>query len=91
MVGVEARFVTSVHMVPLDLMRRAPPWQKLRAMDQLNQAVRLLALQGLRQRHPRASESELRRRLADLILGAELAAHVYGPFPENFEDTLSEK
>jgi len=41
-----------------------------------------LALSGLRQRHPQASEDELRRHLADLWLGPELAARVYGPLVE---------
>jgi hypothetical protein len=51
-------------------------------VDQMNQTVRTLALSGLRQRHPQATLEELRRRLADLLLGSELAARVYGPLPE---------
>ncbi|HNQ78362.1 MAG TPA: hypothetical protein PK747_07515 [Acidobacteriota bacterium] len=45
---------------------------------ELNAAARLLALAGLRERHPGADEAELRRRLADLILGKDLARKVYG-------------
>ncbi len=41
-------------------------------------AARTLALMGLRSRYPHASETELRRRLADLLLGEELARKVYG-------------
>jgi len=41
--------------------------------------VKQLALAGLRARYPNSSESELKRQLADLFLGAELAAKVYGP------------
>jgi hypothetical protein len=37
-----------------------------------------LALAGLRSRFPKAGEIELRRKLADLILGEELARKVYG-------------
>lgn len=62
--------------------REAPVWEKWQRMAQLNRSARLLALAGLRRRHPEASEEELRRRLADLILGPELAARVYGPLPE---------
>lgn len=62
--------------------RDAPVWEKWRKMAQLNRANRLLALAGLRRRHPGASEEELRRRLADLILGPELARRAYGPLPE---------
>ena len=65
--------------VQIELLRRAPAWRKLQMVDQLNQAARVLALSGLRQRYPHATPAELRRRLADLVLGAELAARVYGP------------
>ena len=43
----------------LELFRNAPPWRKLELMDQLNQSVRLLALIGLRQRFPGATEAKL--------------------------------
>ncbi len=65
--------------VLIELLRQAPPWRKLHMVGQLNQTVRTLALSGLRQRHPQADPQELRRRLADLLLGPELAARVYGP------------
>ena len=68
--------------VQIELLRRAPAWRKLQMVDQLNQSARTLALCGLRQRYPRATSVELRRRLADLVLGAELAARVYGPLEE---------
>ncbi|HEC23171.1 MAG TPA: hypothetical protein ENI95_09660 [Chloroflexi bacterium] len=62
-----------------DLLRRAPVWRRLALVDELNQVARTLALNGLRRRYPEASETELRRRLADLILGKELAEAAYGP------------
>ena len=65
--------------VLIGMLRQAPPWRKLRMVDQLNQTVRTLALSGLRQRYPDAPPQELRRRLADLLLGPALAAQVYGP------------
>jgi hypothetical protein len=65
--------------VLIELLRQAPPWRKLYMVDQLNQTVRTLALSGLRQRHPDATPQELRRRLADLLLGPDLAAQAYGP------------
>jgi len=68
--------------VQIELFRQAPPWRKLEMLGQLNQMVRTLALSGLRQRYPQATPEELRRRLADLLLGPELAAQVYGPLPE---------
>lgn len=68
--------------VLLQLLRQAPPWRKLEMVAQMNETVRTLALSGLRQRYPRASADELRRRLADALLGPELAARVYGPLPK---------
>jgi len=65
--------------VLIGMLRQAPPWRKLHMVAQLNQTVRTLALSGLRQRHPEATPQELRRRLADLLLGPDLAAQVYGP------------
>jgi hypothetical protein len=60
------------------LLREAPAWRKLEMLAQLNSSARLLTLSGLRQRHPQAGEGELRRRLAGLLLGEELARKVYG-------------
>jgi hypothetical protein len=67
----------------IDLLRRAPAWRKLLMVSQMNQAVRALALSGLRQRYPYASPAELQRRLADLLLGPQLAQQAYGPLPES--------
>jgi hypothetical protein len=60
------------------LWRQASPTHKMNMLAQLNASVRLLALTGLHSRFPHASETELRRKLADLILGEELARKVYG-------------
>ena len=65
--------------VLIRLLREAPFWRKLEMVDQFNQGVNLLALAGLRQRYPDENERRLRRRLADLLLGEELALKVYGP------------
>jgi hypothetical protein len=64
-------------------LRETPGVEKLAAMRRLTIAARRLALAGLRHRHPDASEAELRRRLADLLLGEELATRVYGPGPSS--------
>lgn len=69
--------------VLIRLLCQAPPWRKLEMVDQLNQSVKLLAFTGLQRRYPNCSEDLLRRRLADLLLGAELARKVYGPLPED--------
>ena len=67
--------------VLIELLRRAPVARKLEMLGQMNAAARQLALQGLRVRHPAATEAQLQRYLADLLLGPELAARAYGPRP----------
>jgi len=67
--------------VHLRLLRQAPPWRKLESAAQMSQAVRTLAECGLRRRHPAAGPDEIRRRLAGLLLGAELAGRIFGCCP----------
>ena len=67
--------------VQFRIWRDMPPWRKLELVGELNEMVRDLALVGLRQRYLLASPEELKRRLADLVLGEELAARVYEPLP----------
>jgi hypothetical protein len=67
--------------VLIELLRQAPVTRKLEMLGQMNATARQLALQGLRARHPEATEAQLRRYLADLLLGPELAARAYGPRP----------
>jgi hypothetical protein len=67
-----------VEALQIELWRQASPTRKMHMLAQLNASVRILALAGLRSRYPNAAETELRRRLADLLLGEELARKVYG-------------
>lgn len=60
------------------LWRQASPTRKMNMLAQLNASARLLALTGLPSLYPQASESELRFKLAGLLLGDELARKVYG-------------
>ena len=62
----------------IQLLRQADPARKMEMLAQLNASARTLALTGLRSRYPQASETELRRRLAGLLLGEDLARKVYG-------------
>jgi hypothetical protein len=62
----------------IKLWRQASPARKMQMLAQLNASAQTLALMGLRSRYPQASESELRRRLAALLLGDETARKVYG-------------
>ncbi|MBM3181085.1 MAG: hypothetical protein FJZ86_12110 [Chloroflexi bacterium] len=65
----------------IQLWRQASPTRKMQMLAQLNQSARLLALTGLRAQYPQASETELRRKLAGLLLGEELARKVFGEIP----------
>ena len=65
----------------IQLWRQASPTRKMHMLAQLNASANTLALMGLRSRFPNANEVELRRRLASLLLGEELARKVYGELP----------
>lgn len=62
----------------IELWRQASPTRKMNMLAQLNASARLLVLAGLCTRYPQATEAELRRKLADLLLGEELARKVFG-------------
>lgn len=70
-----------IEALQLKLLRQASPARKLELLAQMNATVRALALSGLRTRHPDDPPEIIQRRLADLILGAELASKVYGRAP----------
>ena len=67
----------------IERTRNIPSWRKMELVGEMNRTVRSLALAGLRHRHPDDSSVQRRRRLADLLLGPELAARAYGPMPED--------
>jgi hypothetical protein len=68
--------------VQIELLRQAPVWRKLEMVGQINEAVRTMALSGLKWRYPDEPAELIQRRLADLLLGKELAEKVYGPLVE---------
>jgi len=71
-----------IERLQIERLRQMPPWRKMTLMAEMNQTVRTLALAGLRQRYPDDTPAQRRRRLADLLLGPDLATRVYGPLPE---------
>jgi hypothetical protein len=71
-----------IERLQLERLRQMPPWRKMALLGGMCQTVQTLATAGLRQRHPGDTPARLRRRLADLLLGPELAAEAYGPLPE---------
>jgi len=70
-----------VEEIYLDLLRKASPARRLALVGMMNETVKILALSGLKSRFPDDPPEMLRRRLADLLLGPELARRVYGPGP----------
>jgi hypothetical protein len=71
-----------IEALQIELWRTVNPTRKMQMLAQLNQSARLLALAGLRSQHPKDNEAELRRRLAGLLLGEEIARKVYGELPD---------
>ncbi|MCX8035940.1 MAG: hypothetical protein N3D11_02575 [Candidatus Sumerlaeia bacterium] len=70
-------------------LRELPAWRKPDMVGQMNDAVRTLITMGLRHRHPPAAPEQLRRAMADLLLGPELAAKVYEPWEPTEMDPCS--
>ena len=68
--------------VLISLLRRAPSWRKFKMVGDLNATVKEFALAGIQERYPNASQSEINRHLADLLLGEELAAKIFGTWDE---------
>ena len=66
-----------IEAMQIELIRRMPSWKKIAMVDSLNETVKTLALGGIRQRHPEATSEQIRRVLAEIMLGAELARKVY--------------
>lgn len=74
-----------IERLQIERLRQMPAWRKMMLMAEMGQTVQTLALAGLRQRHPSDTLTQSRRRLADLLLGPELAARAYGPPPEEHD------
>ena len=71
-----------VERVLIGLVRATPDWKKFEQVATMTAACRQLALVGLRDRYPQATEEELRRRLAAVVLDRETVIKVYGWDPE---------
>jgi hypothetical protein len=60
-----------------------PPEQRLEAAMRLSRGVRELALAGIREMHPGATEEELRVRLTVRLYGREAALRLFGTVPDD--------
>jgi hypothetical protein len=82
MVTLSRDTAPDIERMQIEHLRRLPAWRKLTLVGEMNRTVQAMALAGLRQRHPDDTPEQRRRRLANLLLGSELAARAYGPGPE---------
>lgn len=77
-----SRYYSDTHpqmeALQIKLLREVPAWRKMEMLVSLNASAQELALAGLRRRYPNACDAEIRRRLADLLLGEDLARKAYG-------------
>ncbi len=65
--------------VRLRALRAMGPTKRLAMALGWSTSVRALTREGLRRQFPGCTERELHRRMAERLLGAELAMKVYGP------------
>jgi hypothetical protein len=66
-----------IEKIQIEMHRQVSPARKMRMVAQMNQTVKTFMLAGLKQRNPEATPETLRRMLAALLLGDELAQKVY--------------
>jgi hypothetical protein len=64
-----------------ELLRAQAPYERLARASALTRMVRQLAVAGIKQRHPDASEREVRVRLAVRLYGREAAGRLFGELP----------
>ena len=63
------------------LLRAQAPHERLEQANALSQAVRELAVAGLRTRHPDATPEEIRVRLTVRLYGRAVARRLFGRVP----------
>ncbi len=66
-----------------ELLRSMTPAQRLRQAAALTMAVRTMAIAGIRQRHPNATEEEVRARLAVRLDGRAAARRLCREIPDD--------
>jgi len=66
-----------------EILRAQAPAARLAQAAALTRAVRQLAEAGIRQRHPAASDTEVRVRLAARLYGRKVAARLFGSVPHD--------
>jgi hypothetical protein len=79
--GTPADTTTAAQAVVDALLRRLSPVEKLAQVARLSRMVDLLSIEGLRRRHPTATDETIRDLGAGLRLGRDLAARVSAARP----------
>lgn len=67
----------------IELLRQRAPYERLAIAASLSRAVRELAIAGIRERQPVASEAEIGVRLAVRLYGREVAIRLFGVVPDD--------
>ncbi len=65
-----------IEKIQIEMLRQLSPARKMRMVSQMNHTVRTFVMAGLKRRHPEASPERLRRILAGILLGEDLAQKV---------------
>jgi 3-methyladenine DNA glycosylase AlkC len=65
-----------------ELLQKKTPAEKLQMVSRMNATVRALSMSGLRERYPDESELLLKRRLAEMLYGAEVAERIFEKLKE---------
>ena len=68
--------------VLIELTRAMPDWKKFRQIAALGDGCRRLAMVGLRERYPNATDEEVKKRFAALVLDRETVIKMFGWDPE---------
>jgi hypothetical protein len=71
-----------VRRVLIELARNTPVWKKFAQVAATTEMRRAFAKAGLRRRYPNATEEEISRRLAAVVLDRETVIRVYGWDPK---------
>jgi hypothetical protein len=79
--GTPADTTAAAQSIQDALQRRLPPAEKLAQVARLSRMVDLLSIEGLRRRHPTATDETIRDLRAELRLGRDLAARVSAARP----------
>ena len=66
-----------------DLLRALPPHERLESAMRLSRAVRVLAEEGIRRRHPNADDDDVRVRLTVRLYGRAAALKLFGSVPDD--------